>query len=162
MVHPVFTTCAAFGVAAAAAIFILFTYEWRRSKPQPYRPDYDSADKRPSSPANDSDSADKRPSSPANDSDSADKPPSIPANDSDSADKPPSIPANDSDSAANRPATPTDHEHEKCLFCDRQANTQLFPCSHECMCVDCIDIHLKYDKKCPLCRINIAKFSSLP
>ncbi|KFM70034.1 E3 ubiquitin-protein ligase, partial [Stegodyphus mimosarum] len=127
MVHPFFTTCAAFGVAA---IFILFTYEWRRAKPQPYRPRY-------------YDSADKRPSPTANDSDSADKPPA-------------------DDSAANRPATPTDDECEKCLYCDQQPNTHLIPCNHECMCVDCIDIHLKFEKKCPLCRINIEKFSSLP
>ncbi|KFM82058.1 hypothetical protein X975_26397, partial [Stegodyphus mimosarum] len=36
------------------------------------------------------------------------------------------------------------------------------PCRHECLCVKCMHMYLKYDKKCPICRKDSDCFLRLP
>ncbi|XP_035223313.1 uncharacterized protein LOC118196052 [Stegodyphus dumicola] len=66
-------------------------------------------------------------------------------------------------SRSNSNATAADHKCENCLICrDRQANTRLIPCGHECLCFNCIKLFLKYDKKRSMCGTNINNYSRLP
>ncbi|KAG8186982.1 hypothetical protein JTE90_005754 [Oedothorax gibbosus] len=43
-----------------------------------------------------------------------------------------------------------------CIVCCENPSTVKFvPCLHSCLCSNCYRTYLKYDRKCPLCRIEI-------
>lgn len=47
-------------------------------------------------------------------------------------------------------------EYAECGVCLAESKRQaLFPCRHVCVCQDCLDMIMKRDRKCPMCRTYI-------